>query len=131
MSRGHWYKTKEIINKGPEWILGEIKKSGLRGRGGAGFSSGIKWGFMNKPHDGRPKYLVVNADESEPGTCKDREMCARARAARILHAWPACPPPPQPLHAQRGPTRQPRWSSLSRPSPLQLSFSLFRQRPCL
>jgi len=74
MERGHWYKTKEILNKGHKWILGEIKKSGLRGRGGAGFSSGIKWGFMDKPHDGRPKYLVVNADEGEPGTCKDREI---------------------------------------------------------
>lgn len=48
--------------------------SGLRGRGGAGFPSGMKWSFMNKPSDGRPKYLVVNADEGEPGTCKDREI---------------------------------------------------------
>lgn len=48
--------------------------SGLRGRGGAGFPSGLKWSFMNKPADGRPKYLVVNADEGEPGTCKDREI---------------------------------------------------------
>lgn len=52
----------------------EIKVSGLRGRGGAGFPSGMKWSFMNKPSDGRPKYLVVNADEGEPGTCKDREI---------------------------------------------------------
>lgn len=73
-SRGDWYKTKEILNKGHEWILNEIKESGLRGRGGAGFPTGIKWGFMNKPSDGRPKYLVVNADEGEPGTCKDREI---------------------------------------------------------
>jgi NADH:ubiquinone oxidoreductase subunit F (NADH-binding) len=51
-----------------------MKKSGLRGRGGAGFPSGMKWSFMNKPSDGRPKYLVVNADEGEPGTCKDREI---------------------------------------------------------
>merc|ERR1711908_48069 len=50
------------------------KASGLRGRGGAGFPSGLKWSFMNKPDDGRPKYLVVNADEGEPGTCKDREI---------------------------------------------------------
>lgn len=73
-SRGDWYKTKEILNKGVDWILNEIKESGLRGRGGAGFPTGIKWGFMNKPSDGRPKYLVVNADEGEPGTCKDREI---------------------------------------------------------
>ncbi|PAV55623.1 hypothetical protein WR25_09947 isoform B [Diploscapter pachys] len=74
MSRGDWYKTKEIILKGSDFILGELRTSGLRGRGGAGFPSGMKWGFMNKPFDGRPKYLVVNADEGEPGTCKDREI---------------------------------------------------------
>ncbi|KAH9579270.1 NADH dehydrogenase flavoprotein subunit 1 [Schistosoma haematobium] len=74
MQRGHWYKTKEIILKGSDWIIEEIKKSGLRGRGGAGFPSGMKWSFMNKPSDGRPKYLVINADEGEPGTCKDREI---------------------------------------------------------
>ncbi|XP_024300007.1 NADH dehydrogenase [ubiquinone] flavoprotein 1, mitochondrial isoform X1 [Oncorhynchus tshawytscha] len=73
-SRGDWYKTKEILLKGVDWILNEIKVSGLRGRGGAGFPTGMKWGFMNKPSDGRPKYLVVNADEGEPGTCKDREI---------------------------------------------------------
>jgi len=74
MSRGQWYKTKEIVEKGSDWIINEIKASGLRGRGGAGFPSGMKWSFMNKPSDGRPKYLVVNADEGEPGTCKDREI---------------------------------------------------------
>lgn len=75
MSRGDWYKTKEILLKGHEWILGEVKASGLRGRGGAGFPSGLKWSFMHgKPLDGRPRYLVVNADEGEPGTCKDREI---------------------------------------------------------
>ncbi|XP_053744316.1 NADH dehydrogenase [ubiquinone] flavoprotein 1, mitochondrial-like isoform X3 [Synchiropus splendidus] len=74
LRRGDWYKTKEIILKGPDWILNEVKISGLRGRGGAGFPTGMKWGFMNKPSDGRPKYLVVNADEGEPGTCKDREI---------------------------------------------------------
>lgn len=60
--------------KGPEWIINEMKASGLRGRGGAGFPTGMKWSFMLKPDDGRPKYLVVNADEGEPGTCKDREI---------------------------------------------------------
>jgi len=74
MARGQWYKTKEIMEKGSDWIINEIKASGLRGRGGAGFPSGMKWSFMNKPSDGRPKYLVVNADEGEPGTCKDREI---------------------------------------------------------
>nr|NP_001032653.1 NADH-quinone oxidoreductase subunit NuoF [Danio rerio] len=73
-ARGDWYKTKEVLLKGHEWILNEMKKSGLRGRGGAGFPTGMKWSFMNKPSDGRPKYLVVNADEGEPGTCKDREI---------------------------------------------------------
>ena len=66
--------SQEIVEKGNEWIVNEIKASGLRGRGGAGFPSGLKWSFMNKPDDGRPKYLVVNADEGEPGTCKDREI---------------------------------------------------------
>lgn len=60
---------------GPDWIIDEIKKSGLRGRGGAGFPSGLKYSFMPKNNpDGRPSYLVINADESEPGTCKDREI---------------------------------------------------------
>ncbi|KAM7534893.1 hypothetical protein Aperf_G00000108860 [Anoplocephala perfoliata] len=74
MQRGRWYKTKEIILKGQDWIIEEIKKSDIRGRGGAGFPTGLKWSFMRKPSDGRPRYLVVNADEGEPGTCKDREI---------------------------------------------------------
>eukprot|EP00741_Cyanophora_paradoxa_P005206 tig00000852_g5046.t1 len=74
MKRGDWYKTKDLLSLGPEWIINEIKVSGLRGRGGAGFPSGLKWSFMPKKSDGRPSYLVVNADESEPGTCKDREI---------------------------------------------------------
>lgn len=72
--RGHWSKTGSFIKKGREWIVEEIKNSGLRGRGGAGFPTGLKWSFMPKESDGRPSYLVVNADESEPGTCKDREI---------------------------------------------------------
>ncbi|CAG9463830.1 unnamed protein product [Pedinophyceae sp. YPF-701] len=72
--RGDWYRTKDIVLKGRDWIIEEMKKSGLRGRGGAGFPSGLKWSFMPKQSDGRPHYLVVNADESEPGTCKDREI---------------------------------------------------------
>lgn len=74
LKRGDWHKTKEIIGKGRDWIVSEIKKSGLRGRGGAGFPSGLKWSFMPKVSDGRPHYLVINADEGEPGTCKDREI---------------------------------------------------------
>merc|ERR1712202_81291 len=62
------------ILKGNMWIQDQIKASGLRGRGGAGFPTGLKWSFMNAPSGGRPKYLVVNADEGEPGTCKDREI---------------------------------------------------------
>jgi NADH dehydrogenase (ubiquinone) flavoprotein 1 len=74
MKRGQWYKTKEILHMGPDAIVDDIKASGLRGRGGAGFPSGLKWSFMPKKSDGRPSFLVVNADESEPGTCKDREI---------------------------------------------------------
>jgi NADH:ubiquinone oxidoreductase subunit F (NADH-binding) len=59
---------------GHDWVIDEIKKSGLRGRGGAGFPSGLKYSFMPKVSDGRPSYLTINADESEPGTCKDREI---------------------------------------------------------
>ncbi len=73
--RGDWDKTKNILKKGREWIIDEMKASGLRGRGGAGFPTGMKWSFMPKESpDGRPHYLVVNADESEPGTCKDRDI---------------------------------------------------------
>ena len=74
MARGHWDGTKIIIERGRDWIINEMKASGLRGRGGAGFPTGLKWSFMPKESDGRPHYLVVNADESEPGTCKDREI---------------------------------------------------------
>uniref|UniRef100_A0A803M6S1 NADH dehydrogenase [ubiquinone] flavoprotein 1, mitochondrial n=2 Tax=Chenopodium quinoa TaxID=63459 RepID=A0A803M6S1_CHEQI len=74
MKRGDWHRTKDLVVKGSDWIVNEMKKSGLRGRGGAGFPSGLKWSFMPKASDGRPSYLVVNADESEPGTCKDREI---------------------------------------------------------
>merc|ERR1712224_500371 len=74
MKRGDWYRTKDLVLMGRDWIISEMKASGLRGRGGAGFPSGLKWSFMPKNSDGRPSYLVVNADESEPGTCKDREI---------------------------------------------------------
>ncbi len=73
-ARGAWDGTKAMLEKGRDWIINEVKASGLRGRGGAGFPTGLKWSFMPKQSDGRPQYLVVNADESEPGTCKDREI---------------------------------------------------------
>ena len=72
--RGDWDGTAGILAKGRDWIVNEVKDSGLRGRGGAGFPAGLKWSFMPKESDGRPAYLVVNADESEPGTCKDRDI---------------------------------------------------------
>ncbi len=73
-ARGDWDDTKTLIKKGRDWIIDEMKSSGLRGRGGAGFPTGLKWSFMPKESDGRPHYLVINADESEPGTCKDRDI---------------------------------------------------------
>lgn len=73
-ARGDWSNTKAILALGRDEIIKQVKDSGLRGRGGAGFSTGMKWSFMPKTSDGRPSYLVVNADESEPGTCKDREI---------------------------------------------------------
>src|SRR6202051_5092159 len=74
-ARGNWDGTKAIIDKGRDGIIAEMKASGLRGRGGGGFPPGLKWSFMPKTVDPkRPHYLVINADESEPGTCKDREI---------------------------------------------------------
>ena len=73
-SRGDWDGTKDLLAKGRDWIIEEIKESGLRGRGGAGFPAGLKWSFMPKEIGDRPHYLVINADESEPGTCKDRDI---------------------------------------------------------
>src|SRR5512139_1629694 len=73
--RGDWDNTKKLLAMGPDAIVEEIKASGLRGRGGAGFPTGLKWSFMPKESkDGRPSFLVINADESEPGSCKDREI---------------------------------------------------------
>ena len=72
--RGDWDGTKELLLKGREWVIEEVKASGLRGRGGAGFPTGLKWSFMPKESGEKPHYLVVNADEGEPGTCKDRDM---------------------------------------------------------
>jgi len=72
--RGAWNGTSEMLEEGRDWIIEQMKASGLRGRGGAGFPTGLKWSFMPKEVGARPHYLVVNADESEPGTCKDREI---------------------------------------------------------
>ncbi len=72
--RGCWNAVKDMLSAGGPWIIDQIKNSGLRGRGGAGFGTGLKWSFMPKVVGDRPHYLVVNADESEPGTCKDREI---------------------------------------------------------
>lgn len=73
IKRGDWDGTKNLITKGHQWIIEQVKESGLRGRGGAGFSTGMKWSFMPRGNT-KPSYLVVNADESEPGTCKDRDI---------------------------------------------------------
>jgi NADH-quinone oxidoreductase subunit F len=73
-ARGAWDGTKALLEKGRDAIIEDVKASGLRGRGGAGFPTGLKWSFMPKKPGDRPHYLVVNADESEPGTCKDREI---------------------------------------------------------
>lgn len=72
--RGIWSNTKDLLTLGRDKIIEDVKESGLRGRGGAGFSTGMKWSFMPKEPGERPHYLVVNADESEPGTCKDRDI---------------------------------------------------------
>ncbi|MGU9961799.1 MAG: NADH-quinone oxidoreductase subunit NuoF [Candidatus Puniceispirillales bacterium WSBS_2018_MAG_OTU23] len=72
--RGDWQATAKLMKKGHDAVIEEVKSSGLRGRGGAGFPTGLKWSFMPKEVKDRPHYLVVNADESEPGTCKDRDI---------------------------------------------------------
>jgi NADH-quinone oxidoreductase subunit F len=73
-SRGDWEGARDILAKGREWIVAEAKSSELRGRGGAGFPAGLKWSFMPKEIGARPHYLIINADEGEPGTCKDRDI---------------------------------------------------------
>ena len=74
-ARGDWDNTKALMAVGQDAIIDAVKASGLRGRGGAGFPTGMKWSFMPKePKPGKPNFLVINADESEPGSCKDREI---------------------------------------------------------
>ena len=73
--RGDWDDTSKLMAIGQDAIIDAVKASGLRGRGGAGFPTGMKWSFMPKePKPGKPNFLVINADESEPGSCKDREI---------------------------------------------------------
>ena len=74
LKRGDWKGTEELIKKGKEWIINEVKESELRGRGGAGFPTGLKLSFAPKNIGSREHYLIINADESEPGTCKDRDI---------------------------------------------------------
>ena len=73
LARGDWNNTNKIIAKGNDWVVNEVTESCLRGRGGAGFPTGVKWSFMPNPGD-LPHFLVINADESEPGSCKDRDI---------------------------------------------------------
>ena len=75
-ARGDWRHTRHFLRMQPEEIIAQITKSGLKGRGGAGFATGLKWSFM-RAKKAPPRYLVVNADEGEPGTCKDREIIRR------------------------------------------------------
>jgi NADH-quinone oxidoreductase subunit F len=67
---GGYASLRKAVENGPEWVINEMKASGLRGRGGAGFPTGMKWSFVPKQSE-KPKYVLVNGDESEPGTCKD------------------------------------------------------------
>jgi NADH-quinone oxidoreductase subunit F len=75
LQRGGWDGFRRALTFTPASLVDEVKKSNLRGRGGAGFSTGLKWSFV--PKEAKRVYLVVNADESEPGTCKDRELMAQ------------------------------------------------------
>ncbi len=89
-SRGDWDNTAAILARGRDAIIDEIKASGLRGRGGAGFPTGMKWSFMPKTVGERPHYLTINADESEPGTCKDRDIMRHDPHKLIEGALIAC-----------------------------------------
>ncbi|PID97597.1 MAG: NADH-quinone oxidoreductase subunit F [Actinobacteria bacterium] len=98
LSRGGYKGLKKANSMEPADIVEAVKSSGLRGRGGAGFPTGLKWSFL-PPDDGKPRYLVVNADESEPGTCKDiptimanphilvEGMAITSRAINCTHAF--------------------------------------------
>lgn len=73
-TRGDWQDTKKLMAVEPDSIIDAVRESGLRGRGGGGFTTGVKWSFMAKGQRRRTRYLVINADEGEPGTCKDRDI---------------------------------------------------------
>ncbi len=73
--RGGYGALQRALGMAPDAVTDEVKKSGLRGRGGAGFPTGVKWSFMPKDDRRQPHYLLINADESEPGAFKDRELC--------------------------------------------------------
>ena len=94
-ARGDWDNTKALLEKGRDAIIDEVKTSGLRGRGGAGFSTGMKWSFMPKTEGVRPHYLVINADEGEPPSAPAsltsifaESSCARPSICR----WPSTRP---------------------------------------
>src|SRR5436190_1643357 len=138
--RGDWDGTKQVILKGRDWIVNECKESGLRGRGGAGFPTGLKWSFMPKTSD-RPTYLVVNADESEPGTCKDRDIL-RHDPHKLLEGC-VLPGPSRalwlPEHGQQrrddcrragGPEARRRLVRRARPAAQHRHQDLLHLRPC-
>ena len=80
--KGGYRAVEKALKMTPDEVVEEVKKSGLRGRGGAGFPTGMKWSFLAKP-EGVPRYLVCNADESEPGTFKDRYLMTHIPHALI------------------------------------------------
>ena len=81
-ARGDWDETAKLMQRGEDAIIEVIKDSGLRGRGGAGFPTGLKWSFMPKaPSPGRPNFLVINADESEPGAARTARSSATIRTS--------------------------------------------------
>ena len=103
MKRGDWYNTKELMLMGPDWIISEMKASGLRGRGGAGFPSGLKWSFMPKVRDATLPSPVADGNASGfSGAGVDARGVARVHPRRTRHR-PGCPPrvSPRPLPRDR------------------------------
>jgi len=81
MARGDWYKTKEIVQLGPETIIADMKASGLRGRGGAGFPSGLKWSFMPKNNRDTPQYLWSTRMSRSRARARTARSCATTRTS--------------------------------------------------